>query len=349
MPRATRKAAPAGRKRRREPDDRVALRPRDDPGGRALEHRHVPRGLRERGQEGDRGRSAADDDDALARDVEVLGPLLRVDDRARELFAPRERGRVARVVAVVARARDHEAGGVAHRLLAARFVAAHGLDRPARVGARPVGAHHAMAEADVVDHSGLARRVLDVGADVAAVRDRLGVRPGPERVPHRQHVGVRADAGVAEQVPGAADALAPLEDREGLAGRVARQVPAGVDARETRADDQDVEVLDGTCGQGRSPPGRGRIRECRGSRPIRQIARSRRVGHREPAASQRAARPAGAGTYTAVFVGGSAITVVPPSGQVITTRSACDAAPSPKSRSPVGSPPRPEDDATSRV
>src|SRR3712207_8571020 len=47
-------------------------------------YRHVLRLLRDRrDQRGGRG-PGADDDDALAGEVEVLGPLLRVDDQALE-------------------------------------------------------------------------------------------------------------------------------------------------------------------------------------------------------------------------------------------------------------------------
>ena len=56
---------------------------RDDVARRALQHRHVRGRLRHRRDERDRRGAAADHDDALARVVEVLGPVLRVHDRAR--------------------------------------------------------------------------------------------------------------------------------------------------------------------------------------------------------------------------------------------------------------------------
>ena len=181
--------------------------------------------------------------------------MLRMDERAREAIAAGKLRRVSRVVAVVAGAGAQEAGREADGLLASRRVAPERLDRPARVGARPLRAHDAMPEADPALEAGLARRVLDVGADRAAVRDRLRLRPGPERVAHGEHVGVGADAGIAEEIPRAADPLAAFEDREGLPRCVAREMPGGVDAREARADDQDVEVLDAGSGH-RGPPRR---------------------------------------------------------------------------------------------
>src|SRR3712207_8761366 len=51
------------------------------------------------------------------------------------------------------------------------------------------------------------------------VGDRLLVPPRLELVAERVQVGVRPDAGVAEQVPGAARRLAGLQDREALRDR----------------------------------------------------------------------------------------------------------------------------------
>src|SRR5262249_55667942 len=79
--------------------------------------------------------------------------------------------------------------------------------------------------------------------DRRTVGDRLGVLPGPERVPQRVHIGIRADARIAEQVPGPADRFASLEDRVGLAGATALQMAGRSDPRQAGADDQNVEVL----------------------------------------------------------------------------------------------------------
>ena len=49
--------------------------------------------------------------------------------------------------------------------------------------------------------------------------------------------------GIAEQVPGAADRVARLEDRVALARALGLQVVGGADPGEAGADDQDVEVL----------------------------------------------------------------------------------------------------------
>src|ERR1700749_1996332 len=102
-----------------------------------------------------------------------------------------------------------------------------------------------MAEADVVFDPVFARGLPYVVADLVAGGDRVLVGPGLERVAKGVHVGIGADAGIAEEVPSAADRLARLEDRVALAGAVALQVGAGADAGETGADDQDVDVLAG--------------------------------------------------------------------------------------------------------
>ena len=112
--------------------------------------------------------------------------------------------------------------------------------------ARPAstsGRHHAMAVADPGVDAVVARDLADVGQDRRAVGDRLGVLPRPEGVAQRVHVGVRADAGIAEQIPGAAAGLARLEDGVALARALVLQVPGRADARQARAHDQDVEVF----------------------------------------------------------------------------------------------------------
>ena len=77
------------------------------------------------------------------------------------------------------------------------------------------------------------------------VGDRLRLGPRPERIAQREHVRVGADAGIAKQVPGAADTVAALEDGVALARAFLLQVIARADAGEAGADDQDVEVFGG--------------------------------------------------------------------------------------------------------
>src|ERR1700732_224565 len=93
---------------------------------------------------------------------------------------------------------------------------------------------------DAVPDGGLA----DVVQNPRPVRDRLRLGPRLERIAEREHVAVGTDARIAEQVPGAADAVAALEDDVALAGALLLQVKAGADAGQSGADDQDVEMFD---------------------------------------------------------------------------------------------------------
>src|ERR1700677_2951862 len=86
-------------------------------------------------------------------------------------------------------------------------------------------------------------RLADVAEDRLATRDRLGVRPWPEGVAERVHVGIRAYARVSEQVPGAADAIPGLEDRVALIRAVCLQVVAGADAGQPGPYDQHVHMF----------------------------------------------------------------------------------------------------------
>src|SRR5207253_6940494 len=121
-----------------------------------------------------------------------------------EALGALELGRVALVIAVVAAAHQYEARAQPHGL---GVLAPRRLDRPASLLAGPLCAHDAMPEADLLLHAVLARGVAHVLEDRGPVGDRLGVAPGAKDVAQRVHVRVRADAGVAEQVPGAADAV----------------------------------------------------------------------------------------------------------------------------------------------
>ncbi len=85
--------------------------------------------------------------------------------------------------------------------------------------------------------------LVDVVEDLGAVRDRELAAPGLEIEAERVQVRVRADAGIAEQVPRAADALAGLDDRVAALGVVLLEVVGAADSGDSGPDDQDVEVL----------------------------------------------------------------------------------------------------------
>ena len=217
---------------------RVPRGSRNDVGRRALEHGDVRRPLGERGHQRDGGRARADHDDALAGEVHVLGPELRMDDRTPEVRHARPGRRMALGIVVIARAEEQEAAGDRPRD-AARLI----VDGPAGVRARPVGAGDAVVHADTpVDAVG-PRGLAHIAEDVGTVGDRLVALPGAEREAQRRHVRIGADTGVAEQIPRPADRVARLEDRVAQLGIAGLDAVARIDAGESRADDQHVDML----------------------------------------------------------------------------------------------------------
>ena len=164
-------------------------------------------------------------------------------DAAGEIVAAGKFRRVAFLVFVIARAHEQEIAGEAHQLGAALARDAFDLHGPARLRRRPRRALDPVMKADLLVDAVLGRGLADVVQDPRPVGDRLGLDPRLERIAQREHVRVGADAGIAEQVPGAADAVAALENDETLARALLLQVIAGADAGQAGADDQDVEMF----------------------------------------------------------------------------------------------------------
>src|SRR5882724_2913450 len=100
-----------------------------------------------------------------------------------------------------------------------------------------------MTEADLAVDAFLACGSDDVIANVVARRNRLGTGPRPERIAHRQHVGIGTNAGITEQIPGSTDTLALLQDDVALFRTESLQVMRRADPRETRAHDKHVEMF----------------------------------------------------------------------------------------------------------
>ena len=91
--------------------DRVLARQGHHVGRRALQHGDVPGDGCHRGNQGDCGGTTADDDDLLARVVEILRPGLRVDDDTLEVLPTLEVRRVPTGVVVVTRCREQDVAG----------------------------------------------------------------------------------------------------------------------------------------------------------------------------------------------------------------------------------------------
>ena len=153
--------------------------------------------------------------------------MLGVDDLAGEALAAGEARAVAFVVAVVAGAAVQEVA-CEERAADGRTGDGAGIlcETPRKFLARE-----------------LARGVADVAQYRRTVGHRLGLPPRPERVAKREHVRVRANAGVAEQVPGTPRRLSCLEDRERLLRAAPAQVTGRAHPRQAGADDQHVYVL----------------------------------------------------------------------------------------------------------
>ena len=100
-----------------------------------------------------------------------------------------------------------------------------------------------MAVADVRLDPVLDRGLFDVGLDRRAVGDRLRRPPGLEPEAQGEHVRVRPDARVFEQVPGAAQVGAAFEDGVALCRAAFLQVPGRAHAGDAGAHDEDVKVL----------------------------------------------------------------------------------------------------------
>src|SRR5262245_47569518 len=108
------------------------------------------------------GGSASDDDDFLARVVQLFRPVLRVDSDAFEVFLARERWEKTIIVVVVAR--------TAHKILAA--VVTHssagfmpGRQMPQTLLAGPVRADDLQSVVNLLGETVLRGGFLDVAAD----------------------------------------------------------------------------------------------------------------------------------------------------------------------------------------
>ena len=167
---------------------------------------------------------------------DFLVPLLRVNDLAAIVGDARKIGTVAGFVAIIAGGEQQEPGAVG---LAG--AAAVGLDAPARVFRGPVGADDLAAEADAPVDAVFPRRLLDIGANLRPPGDGIGQPPRLEAIPERVHVRIGANAGIAEQIPGAAHAVAAFEHDIAHAGASLGEVAARADSGKPRADDRDIE------------------------------------------------------------------------------------------------------------
>ena len=208
-------------------------------GRRALQHRDMRAIVGHRRDQRCRRGAGADHDHALVLVVEILGPFLRVDDRALELGHVLPDRRIAFGVAVIALAHPEEIGGEAKPFAG---VVASGFDGPEIFRARPFRRSDRVLVADVAGEIVLLDHVAHIFEDLGRTCDR---RRGPrlEAVAERMQVAVGPDARIAVRAPGAAKGLLGFKCDETRARTLRREMIGRTDAGDAGTRDQHVEML----------------------------------------------------------------------------------------------------------
>ena len=81
-----------------------------------------------------------------------------------------------------------------------------------------------MSQPDVAVNAIVCSGVADIIPDCRSTRDRLVRLPRPERKSQGVHIRIGADAWIAEEIPGAADCIATLQNRIGFVGEGSLQM-----------------------------------------------------------------------------------------------------------------------------
>ncbi len=76
--------------------------------------------------------------------------------------------------------------------------------------------------------------IANIGFYIGSIGKRLGIPPRFEFVTHRENIGIKADAGIAEQVPRAAHIGALLDNRVALVRALHGQMRRRADPGQTR-------------------------------------------------------------------------------------------------------------------
>ena len=127
--------------------------------------------------------------------IVVFRPVLRMDYVTAELVDPRNLRCVAGVVFVVSGAMEYKAGAELVLFIGC-FV--DGFDDPVFFFAMPGLRDHFQTELDSAFHIVFACGVVNIPTDRRAVGKHLGIGPGPKVITQGKHVGIGADAGIAE-------------------------------------------------------------------------------------------------------------------------------------------------------
>src|SRR5262245_23531128 len=100
-----------------------------------------------------------------------------------------------------------------------------------------------MVVADRPGYVVLSGGIADVTEDRGTFGHRLVVTPGTKSIAERVHVGVRADAWIAKQIPRAAHRLAAFEYDETLARAFELQMAGPANPRQPGAHDYHIHML----------------------------------------------------------------------------------------------------------
>ena len=189
----------------------------------------------------DRGGSGAraDDQDSFAGIVDFGIPELSMDEKPLVLIAARPVWDVGLFVVVVPLAHPEKVAGETHRRT---VLLAHGLDPPMLVLARPAAADDSVAVTNVFVDAVLFDHLTHVLENLFGTGDR-GTNPGFEAIAERVQIRVGPHARVLVGFPGTAERVFHLEDGVGLTGALILQMVGGADSGDSRADDQDVDML----------------------------------------------------------------------------------------------------------
>ena len=104
----------------------------------------------------------------------------------------------------------------------------------------PIGADHLQAKAHVRAQAVFVGNLVKIFEDRGTIGDRLFMLPRGEGKAQGVHIAVRTDAGITEQVPGATQLIAPVQNRIALVRAFLGQVHGHADAGNAGADDQKI-------------------------------------------------------------------------------------------------------------
>ena len=179
----------------------------EDVAGAPLQHGDVGGRFCERGDQSHGRGAAADDDDFLVLVVEAFGPELRVDDSAGEFLDAGHMATQRFFVVVISGTEDDEA--CVKVCLTLRSL---NKQIPRLLVRGPIRRDKLLVEFDLLVDTVCGGGLADVGTNGVAVRNVILLRPWPPREAKGVKIRVGAEAGVPEEVPGAAYASARFED-----------------------------------------------------------------------------------------------------------------------------------------